>query len=93
MARNATFHKQASIRIVRVTEIIGDLDQRVIPNVVMQSQYGVLSPELANHFLQKLQQFADDVNDLGDTLRLLSLEYNELAGELKKFMTRIKGKA
>jgi len=90
MERNSTFHKQASIRLGRVTEVVTDLDQRLIPNVVMQGQYGVLDPELANLLMNKLQQFADDTNDLGDTLQLLALEYNELASELTKFMARVK---
>lgn len=90
MDRNSTFHKQASIRLSRVSDVVTDLDQRLIPNVVMQGQYGVLDPDLANALMGKLQQFADDTNDLGDTLRLLATEYNELAFELRKFMARIK---
>lgn len=89
----ATLNGQASVRIKRIQDSAMELDQSLIPHLVMQGQYGVMNSELGDHFKEKLAELAENINDLGETIVLLATQYNDAWIETKAFLDRIKTKS
>src|SRR3972149_5849006 len=86
----ATLNNQASVRIARVQGTARELDQTILPNAVLQAQYGVMNPELGAHLSEKLGEFVEYVNELGETISDLASQYNELWTVLRTLTKRIK---
>lgn len=88
--RTATLNNRASVRIARVQGIVRELDQNLLPNAILQAQYGVMNQEFGEHLSKKFAEFVEDVNELGETIGGIAGEYNELWTELQTLIQRIK---
>lgn len=87
--RTATLNGQTSIRIARLQADARELDQVLIPHLVMQGQYGVMDPELGETFKEKLAELAENMNDLGETISLLATQYNNVWTETRNFLQKL----